>query len=106
MEKGMRLKCLQILSSASALLISDPLTLREILDGLPHTAVERPGVSGTLERQPALPVVHPPMVESGGGFSVDQVLLQKALQDRLHSKHGYHTDSILKERKKKHTRAR
>ncbi len=63
--------------------LTDPLTLCEVLDGLPHAAIERSSVGGALERQATLPVVHSPVMESGRGFSVDQILLQKALQDHL-----------------------
>ncbi len=63
--------------------VTDPLTLCEVLDGLPHAAIERSSVGGALERQATLPVVHSPVMESGRGFSVDQILLQKALQDHL-----------------------
>lgn len=63
--------------------LTDPLTLREVLDCLPHTAIKRSGVGRALKRQATLPVVHPPVMESGRGFSVDQIFLQKALQDHL-----------------------
>lgn len=63
--------------------INISLTIRQVLDGLPHATVECSGVSGALERQAALPVVHSPVMESGRGFSVYQIFLQKALQDHL-----------------------
>ncbi len=45
--------------------VTDPLTLCEVLDGLPHAAIERSSVGGALERQATLPVVHSPVMEMG-----------------------------------------
>lgn len=60
-------------------------TFRQVLQGLPHPPVEGSGVGRTLKGQTALPVVHLPVVESGRGLGVDQVLLQETLQNHLQS---------------------
>lgn len=69
--------------------LANVLTIRQVLDGLPDATVEGTGVRRTLERQAALLVVHPPVMERWSGFSVDQVLLQEALEDHLRTEHQH-----------------
>lgn len=64
----------------------DARTFGQVLQGLPHAAVEGSGVGRALEGQTAPPVVHLPVVERGRGLRVDQILLQETLQDHLGTK--------------------